>query len=465
MNNLSLWLGLQADSDAVIRYQMGRITAAAPAPADMPPLPYQQMGNVACVRVQGALVQGYVEPWIGQIFGVTGYDNVREAAIGAATNPDIQGIVYNYSTTGGDAAGVEDLSNLLLKLRPAKPSCSFTDSYMCSSGYWMGSSADHIISTNTAMVGSIGVKLLLMSRAKMLADAGIETKVIRYGDNKALGGPTEPITKAVVDHYTQLAATMGVIFEQAVADNLGMTLQAVQKTFGQGSEFLGVDAVKLGMVNEIGSFETAMAYVRSSGSNSPRVSMPIKGSMMKTELVIPPADDKTVTDLKAAGTKIDGLTTELATATAKIAELTAGTAALTLAQTTQQAELATLNTTLETSKLALQAAQGETAAVKLQLETATTSLNSTVTQRDALTAVVLEAAKSMAIALNTTCAADTAEAALAEHARLSAAYSAKFRTADGKVSGVPSTPAPAPAAQANGPSNLFFLATAASAVQ
>jgi ClpP class serine protease len=454
---LKLWLGLDSDGDTYGRYIMGRTTQAVDRTADTPP-PFQQIGNVAVIPVRGTMVNGFVDPLMSMLFGVTGYDNIRNAAISAAMNPDIVGTVYHYASTGGDAAGVEDLTRLLLQLRAAKPSVAFTDSFMASSAYWMGTTADRIIATNTATVGSIGVKMLLVSRSKALEAAGIDTKVIRYGDKKALGGPTEPLDAKVVDHYTQMAARMGVYFEQSVADNLGLTLAQVQKNFGNGAEFLGMDAVNIGMVHAIGGFETALASVRSSATSSQRISLPLsKGNQMKTALeTIPPADDKTVTDLQAAGGEVlTQLQGELTTAKTELATAVAGLADANTQLTAIQASLSTVQTELATART-------EAGTVVTERDTLKTDNVALAAQNTRLLGLVVESCKGMALALNTPFVATGFDAVMAAHAELSTIYSAKFRTSGGKLGA--SDPKPAPkAAIAAAPGNLFHLAVQSAA--
>ncbi len=89
----------------------------------------------------------------------------------------------------------------------SKPTVTWAGGMMCSLAYWIGSQAKAVVSTRSAMVGSIGAYVSVVDFHRMLANAGIEVKVFRNkeGTFKAAGMPGAPITDEHAAEFTRQA--------------------------------------------------------------------------------------------------------------------------------------------------------------------------------------------------------------------------------------------------------------------
>ncbi|MCZ7636685.1 MAG: S49 family peptidase [Verrucomicrobia bacterium] len=89
---------------------------------------------------------------------------------------------------------------------------------MCSLAYWIGSQASAVVSTRSAMVGSIGAYVSVVDYHRMLANAGIEVKVFtnKEGTFKAAGMPGAPITSEHAAEFSREAQRSFEVFRADV---------------------------------------------------------------------------------------------------------------------------------------------------------------------------------------------------------------------------------------------------------
>lgn len=227
--------------------------------------------NLALVNISGQLVTRYSE--YNRYMGRVSYDEIRSAVFAAMETPGIDGIVLNMDTPGGQASGISDVSDFLKQVdAKAKPVFVYTGTSMASGGYWLGSVGREIFASKLATVGSIGVITVHASYEKMLKQDGIEVTVLRAGEFKALGSPYEKLDeKARAQIESQMNAIYDVFLE-TVAENRGTSVSALKATAAEGRVFVGADAVTVGLVDSVASFDAAMSAiskkVRASSSRS-----------------------------------------------------------------------------------------------------------------------------------------------------------------------------------------------------
>lgn len=224
------------------------------------------MDGVAVISIHGSLTN--VDSWINSWMGLISYNEIRAAIIQALNDESVHEILLDISSGGGAVAGVSDTANLIKEVNKIKRITTFSDGNMASAAYWLGSSAGEIVISNTAMVGSIGVIRHHMEYSKMLEKDGIKSTILRHGRYKALINPYEPLSELAIDEAEKQMAHIYQVFVQDVADNLGSPYPNVDAKMAQGREFVGSQALEVGMVDKIASFDTIMGEltVRASAS-------------------------------------------------------------------------------------------------------------------------------------------------------------------------------------------------------
>lgn len=229
-------------------------------------------GNLAIVNVSGQLTTS--NRAYNRYIGMVSYDEIRNAVFSAIDAEGIDGIVLNMDTPGGAASGVSELSDFLSEVdQSVKPIYTYTGTSMASGGYWLGSVGREIYASKLATVGSIGVITVHASYEKMYKDNGIEITVLRAGEFKALGSPYEKLDDKARSQIESQMNTIYDVFLETVAENRGTSVNSLKETAAEGRVFVGADAVTIGLVDQVTSFDAAIAdisrKVTSAGSLSP----------------------------------------------------------------------------------------------------------------------------------------------------------------------------------------------------
>jgi capsid assembly protease len=232
--------------------------------------------GVATITIKGSLnnESGF---W-NEIFGMTGYPEIREALLGAAQDQSVREILLDIDSGGGAVSGVEDTAKLIRMVNDkVKPITAFTDGMMASAAYWLGSAAGKVYSGKTAMVGSIGVISTHMERSEQLKEAGIGVTVVRAGKYKALANSVEKLTEAGKDQIQQVVDAAYGVFVDHVSTMRGKSYDYTDKYMAQGKEFVGQAAVDAGLVDQITSFDKLFSELKEKSIDSLKNPMDNRG--------------------------------------------------------------------------------------------------------------------------------------------------------------------------------------------
>ena len=218
--------------------------------------------GVATISIKGPLTNDGDAIW-NEWMGMTGYPEIRDAMISAATDTSVQHIILDIDSGGGAVSGVDDTAKLIRLVNDnVKPVTAFTDGSMYSAAYWLGSSAGQVFASKAAGMGSIGVIATHMERSEMLKEAGIGVTVVRAGKYKALANGVEKLTE---EGKAQIQAGVDAaykIFVGHVAEMRGKSYEFADSVMAQGREFYGQAGADAGLVDGIKSFDQVMSDVK-----------------------------------------------------------------------------------------------------------------------------------------------------------------------------------------------------------
>lgn len=226
---------------------------------------YEVEDRVARISIDGTLVHklGGVEPSSGMV----GYDQIERIIEDAQSNKAVGAIMLDIDSPGGEVAGCFDFARKLRtmgKRGGGKPIVAFANEMACSAAYAIASSCDAIATTQTGIVGSIGVYTLLVDMTKGLQKGGVEVKMIRAGERKARGGPYEKADSETVTKLEDWVNNTWVIFAQHVSEGRNIPVETI--TAWEGDWFTGDDALALGLVDDVNTpeaiFETVAQAAR-----------------------------------------------------------------------------------------------------------------------------------------------------------------------------------------------------------
>jgi len=179
-------------------------------------------------------------------------------------DPEAKAIVVDINSPGGFSVGGAEIADAVHQ--SSKPTVAWVGGMMCSLAYWIGSQASAVVSTRSAMVGSIGAYVSVVDFHRMLANAGIEVRVFtnREGTFKAAGMPGAPVTE---DHAAEFTRQAQRTFDTFRAD-VRRVRGGVPDEAMQGQVFDGREAKRQGLVDALGDLGYARALARRLARNS-----------------------------------------------------------------------------------------------------------------------------------------------------------------------------------------------------
>jgi protease-4 len=172
---------------------------------------------------------------------------------------DVKAIVLRVNSPGGSASAAEHIQRELRLAREAKPVVVSMGSYAASGGYWISAYADRIFAEPTTVTGSIGVFGLHLDVQELANERlGItwdSVKTGRFADSFGIDRPKSPEELAIVQGLVDW------IYDEFVAKVAeGRKLErTVVEEIAQGRVWSGADAVRLGLVDELGGLDAALA--------------------------------------------------------------------------------------------------------------------------------------------------------------------------------------------------------------
>lgn len=180
----------------------------------------------------------------------------------AVEDPSVRAILLNMDTPGGQATGIAEFSAAIRAATERKPVWAYVGDMAASAGYWMATGASRIVSSRTGTVGSVGALLTVDVRKD---DNRVEI-VSSQSPNKRADVTTEAGRAQVQQWVDALAG----VFIADVAKHRGTTEANVLETYGQGGIVFAPDALKVGMVDALGSFESTLAELSRTTSGTRR---------------------------------------------------------------------------------------------------------------------------------------------------------------------------------------------------
>lgn len=216
--------------------------------------PPARVGSVAVIPVIGPIVpRGGI---FANVSGLTSCDGIAAQIDDALSDRDIDRIILNFDSPGGQVTGVYELARYIRASCAVKPITAYVSGMADSAAYWLACACDRIVAVKTGTVGSIGVITTWTDDSAAKKAAGLKeyTFVSSPSPNKHLDPKTPAGRQEIQERIDAIAA----IFMDEVARYRGVALQTVGDDFGKGSELMADDALAVGMIDEIGVFENAL---------------------------------------------------------------------------------------------------------------------------------------------------------------------------------------------------------------
>ena len=124
----------------------------------------------------------------------------------ASNNTNASAIIIKINSGGGSATQSKIIFDEIIKIKSTsdKKIISVIEDVGASGGYYIAMAADHIIASETSIVGSIGVRLDSYDVRRLFNNLGIKPRTIYSGENKLILDPFHELTSKQYDHVKSL---------------------------------------------------------------------------------------------------------------------------------------------------------------------------------------------------------------------------------------------------------------------
>jgi len=213
-------------------------------------------GRVAVVYAEGEIVDG--EGGDGDTGYVGGARFSRELRK-LRQDDDVKAVVLRVNSPGGSASASETIQREIRLMRKVKPVVVSMGSYAASGGYWIAAYGDRIFAEPTTITGSIGVFGVQFDVKKLSGDFGLSFDAVKTGRFADVISITRPKTEAELAVFQRMVDWIYGEFVGKVAEARKLKREVVEE-IAQGRVWSGTEAIKLGLVDELGGLDDAVAF-------------------------------------------------------------------------------------------------------------------------------------------------------------------------------------------------------------
>ena len=208
--------------------------------------------QIALVYAEGEIVDGEGGPT------EVGGDRIAQEMRKIREDDDVKAVVLRVNSPGGSATAAEVIGREVMLTGKKKPVIVSMGNLAASGGYWISMGSNRIFAEPNTITGSIGVFGLRFNAEKLAANNGVTWDVVktaRFADINTVSRPKNPQELANIQRIVDRIYDR---FITKVADSRKLPKNKVQE-IAQGRVWSGTAAKQLGLVDEIGGLEDAVA--------------------------------------------------------------------------------------------------------------------------------------------------------------------------------------------------------------
>lgn len=209
---------------------------------------YYAYGNIVDSEETGMMSQGH------NIVGNKVCKDLQELA----DDDDVKAVVLRINSGGGSAYASEQIWHYVEMLKKKKPVVVSMGGMAASGGYYISSGANWIVAEPTTLTGSIGIFGMFPDFSGLLTQKlGIKFDEVKTNKNSGLGTPARPFNAEEMAYIENYIDRGYKLFRSRVAEGRKLTTAQVEK-IAQGHVWLGQDAYKIKLVDQLGGLDEAV---------------------------------------------------------------------------------------------------------------------------------------------------------------------------------------------------------------
>lgn len=172
---------------------------------------------------------------------------------------DVKAVVLRINSGGGSAYASEQIWHYVEMLKKEKPVVVSMGGMAASGGYYISSGANWIVAEPTTLTGSIGIFGMFPDFSGLLTEKlGVKFDEVKTNKHSAFGTPARPFNEEEMRYLNNYIDRGYALFRSRVAQGRKMKVEQVEK-IAQGRVWLGQDALKVKLVDELGGLDKAIA--------------------------------------------------------------------------------------------------------------------------------------------------------------------------------------------------------------
>lgn len=182
---------------------------------------------------------------------------IAQAIYNASNDDNITAIVLRVDSPGGSPSASETIRRAIVRAQEdGKKVIVSMGSLAASGGYWISAPADKIYALPSTITGSIGVIMGKFVVKDLWEKIGVNWQGVQWGENADLLSFNSDFDAAQAERMNILIDSTYNAFIERVAEGRNMSVDDVRKV-AKGRAWIGSDAQKVGLVDELGGLEVA----------------------------------------------------------------------------------------------------------------------------------------------------------------------------------------------------------------
>ena len=217
--------------------------------------PGNPMANdkIAIIYAEGEIVDG---DGTAEVAG----DRFAQIIKSVREDKNVKAVVLRVNSPGGSVLASEKIKAQIDSLKTQVPVIASYGDYAASGGYWISANCDYIYADETTLTGSIGVFSMIPDLQKTLNDK-LHVNITAVNSNKHadMYGMMRPLDDQEKDMMQDIIENIYDKFTSLVAQGRNMSVEDVD-AIAQGRVWTGAQALEIGLVDAIGTLETALLH-------------------------------------------------------------------------------------------------------------------------------------------------------------------------------------------------------------
>lgn len=235
------------------------------APADLAKLAEKKSGDgtIAVYYAQGNIVDAVADNSLMSNESYIVGSKVVEDLDRLANDDDIKAVVLRINSGGGSAYASEQMWRAIQLLKKKKPVVVSMSGMAASGGYYMSCGADYIVAEPTTLTGSIGIFGMIPDASELLTDKlGLHFDMVKTNKSSDFGAQGRAFNADEANVMQQYVNRGYHLFISRVAAGRHILPEQVDR-IGQGRVWTGSQALKIKLVDKLGTLDDAIAEAAS----------------------------------------------------------------------------------------------------------------------------------------------------------------------------------------------------------